>query len=61
MDRTIIRNNEWITLVIEGKMNGKAGKSKPRTQFMKQVIEDIRKTNYKELKVTVMDEVIQPI
>jgi len=28
---------------------------------MKQIIEDIGKTNYKELKVAVMDRVIEPI
>ncbi|VVC25739.1 Hypothetical protein CINCED_3A024328 [Cinara cedri] len=46
----IMKNNEWITTIIEGK----AGIGRPRT-FMKQIIEDIGKTNYKELKVAVMD------
>lgn len=35
--------------------NGKAGRGRPRTQFMKQIIEDIGNTNYKKLKVEVMD------
>jgi len=47
----IMRNNEWITTIIEGK----PGRGRPRTPFMKQIIEDIRKTNGKELKVAVMD------
>lgn len=46
-----MRNNEWITTIIKGK----AGRGRPRTPFMKQIIDDIGKTNYKELKVVVMD------
>jgi predicted transcriptional regulator len=46
-----MRNNEWITTIIEGK----AGRGRPRTLFMKQNIEDIGKTNYKELKVDLME------
>ena len=51
----IMRNNEWITTIIEGKIEGKAGRGRPRTPFMKQIIDDIGETNYKELKVAVMD------
>jgi len=47
----IMRNNEWITTIIEGK----GGRVRPRTPFMKQIIDDIGKTNYRELKVVVMD------
>jgi predicted transcriptional regulator len=47
----IMRNNEWITKIIEGK----AGRGRPITLFMKQIIEDIRKTNYKELRVALLD------
>jgi len=50
----IIRNNEWVTTIIEGKTDGKAGRGRPRIPFMKQITEDIGKTNYKELKVAVM-------
>jgi len=32
-------------------IEGKAGRGKPKTPFMKQIIDDIEKTNYKELKV----------
>jgi len=35
---------------MEGKIEGKAGRGRPRTSFMKQIIEDIGKTNYKNLK-----------
>lgn len=48
----IIRNNELITTIIEEKIDRKAGRGRPRTQFMKQIMEDIGKTNYKELKIT---------
>jgi len=51
----IMRNNECIMTIIEGKIEGKAGRDRLRTSFMKQIIEGIRKTNYKELKVAVMD------
>jgi hypothetical protein len=50
-----MRNNKWITTIIEGKIEGKARRGRQRTPFMKQIIEDIGKTNYKELKVAVMD------
>jgi len=43
----------WITTIIEGKTDRKAGRGRPRTTFMKQIIEDIGKTNYKKLKVAV--------
>jgi len=51
----IIRNNEWITTIIEGKMGGKAGRGRPRTPFMKQIIEYTGKTNYNEFKVVLMN------
>jgi len=41
--------------IIEGKIERIAGRGRPRTSFMKQIIKDIGKTNYKKLKVTVMD------
>jgi hypothetical protein len=34
-----MRNNEWITTIIEGKMEGKAGKGRSRKPYMKQIIE----------------------
>jgi hypothetical protein len=50
------------------KIDGKAGIGRPRTPYMKQIIEDIGKINYKKLKVAIMDrdqwrsiEVIEPI
>jgi len=51
---------------LEGKTEGKTGRGRPRTPFMKQII---GRTTYKELKVAVMDrdewrrsiEVIEPI
>jgi len=50
----LIRNNEWIT-IIERKIHGKARRDRQRTLFIKQIIKDMGKTNYKELKVVVMD------
>jgi len=49
-----MRSNEWITRIMESKTEGKAGRSRPRTQCMKQIIEDIGRTTYNELKVAVM-------
>jgi len=48
-------NNEWITTIIEGQIEGKSIRGRLRTPSMKQIIDDIGKTNYKELKVAVMD------
>jgi len=63
-----MRNNEWITIIMEGRVEGKVGKGRPRTPFMKQIIEDIGRTTCKELKVAVVDrdewrsvKVIEPI
>jgi len=69
-----MRNNEWITTIIDGKTEGKAGRDRPRIPFMKQIIEDIGRINkekirtYKELKAAVVErdewisiEVIEPI
>lgn len=36
-------------------MVGKAKRGKPKTRFMKQIIEDVEKTTYKALKVPLMD------
>lgn len=37
-----MRNKEWITTILEG-IEGKHGGGRPRTLFMKQIIEDIKK------------------
>lgn len=44
--RRIIKNNERITTIIEGKMDGKVGRGRRITPFMKQVIESIGITYY---------------
>lgn len=36
-------------------IKGKVGRGRPSTPIMKQIIEDIGKTNYKELKIVVSD------
>lgn len=38
-----------------GKTDWKNGRGRPRTIYKKQIMNDIVKTNYKELNVTVMD------
>lgn len=43
-------NGKQWTTVIEGKIEWKAGRGRPLTPFIKQIIENIGKTNYKELK-----------
>jgi len=50
-----MRKNEWIKSIMENKIKGKARRSRPRIPFMKQIIEDIGRTTYKELKVAVMN------
>jgi len=40
-----------VTTIIEEKIEGKPRRVKPRTPFMKQIMEDIERTTYKELKV----------
>jgi len=50
-----MRNNEWTTTIMEGKVEGKAAWGRPRTPFMKQIMEDMGRTTYEELKVAVMD------
>jgi len=39
-----MRNNEWVTTIIDGKMEGKVGRGRPRTPFVKQIVETIEKT-----------------
>jgi len=34
------KNSSWITTIIEGKIEGKPGRGRPRTAFIKQVMGD---------------------
>lgn len=52
----IMRNKEWITTILEEGIEGKHGGCRPKTLFMKQIIEDIKKTSYNELKIAVRDK-----
>lgn len=65
-----MRNNQWITTITEGNMEGKAGSGRLRTQFPNRLQKTQKKvkTNYKELKLMVIDndewrtiKVIEPI
>jgi len=49
-----MRNNEWMTIIIEEKIEGNSRRGRPRTPFMKQII--IGRTVYEEMKVAVMDK-----
>lgn len=51
-----MKNNKWITTIMEVKIEIKAGRGRSRIQFMKKIIEDIGKTSYKELNVAVADK-----
>jgi hypothetical protein len=46
----VIRNSPWITTIIEGKIEGKLGIGRPRTPFLKQVMEDTGIGTYWEMK-----------
>jgi len=52
----LIRHSRWITTVIAGKIEGKPGRGeRPRTPFMKQLMEDIGIKTYRELKRSISD------
>jgi hypothetical protein len=40
MYRIRIRNSPWITTIIEGKIERKPERGRPRTPFLKQMMED---------------------
>jgi len=41
---------ELLYIIIEGKMNGKRDRGRPRTSYIKRMISDAGLANYKELK-----------
>jgi len=45
-----IRNNTWVTTKIDGRINGKTVKERPRTSFMKHVMKDTGINTYVKLK-----------
>jgi len=51
----LIRNNTWIPTIIEQKTEGKLGRGRPRQSYIKQIMLDIRRESYKELKRVVMN------
>lgn len=45
----LIKNSPWITTIVKGKIKGKPGKRRPKTPFMKQVMDDTGIRMYMEL------------
>jgi hypothetical protein len=47
----VLRHEEELPyIIIEGKMNGKRDRGRPRTSYVKRIISDVGLANYKELK-----------
>ncbi|KAL4083941.1 hypothetical protein QTP88_029258 [Uroleucon formosanum] len=46
----VLRHEELLYIIIEGKMNGKRDRGRPRTSYIKKMISDAGLANYKELK-----------
>jgi len=45
----------WITTIIEGKIEGKPGRERPRTPFLKQLMDDTGIGTYWEMKRIISD------
>jgi len=50
MIRHLLRHDSLLKTVIEGNVDGHIGRGKPRMEYMKQIIIDMGKNSYKELK-----------
>jgi len=47
---TLRHNEELHSLILEGMIEGKRGRGRPRTCYISQVIKDARVTSYQQLK-----------
>jgi len=47
---TLRHNEELHSLILEGMIEGKCGRSRPRTCYISQIIKDARVNSYKQLK-----------
>lgn len=52
----LLKNNAWVTFKVEVKIEGKPGRGRSRHSCMKQIILDLDKVSYKELKKVAMDK-----
>lgn len=54
VNRILIWNSLWITIIIERKIKGKPERGRLRTPFMKHVMGDTGIVTYRELKKTII-------
>lgn len=46
----LLRNNVFITIIIEGKIEGKRSRGRPRKSFFEEIFRRMRCTSYQSLK-----------
>jgi len=52
---TLRHNEELHSIILEGMVEGKRGRGRPRTCYKSQVIKDVRVDSYKQLKDKTQD------
>lgn len=50
-----LRNNAWVTFIIEEKIEGNPGRERSKQSYMKQIMLGLGKGFYKKLKEVTMD------
>ncbi|VVC42596.1 Hypothetical protein CINCED_3A003125 [Cinara cedri] len=51
----LLRNNEFITIIMEGKIEGKRSRGRPRKSFFEEIFRRMGVTSYQNLKRTAFD------